>query len=172
LGNYNVIALFNWNDDLQTISATAAELGIDPNADYTGYEFWTEKAVIFDKHTGTLALEVPPHGVRVIALHPLQAIPQWAGSDRHVTQNGMEITDYTWHSNTRTLEGKVRLVEDFPLTVRLHLPAGYAYLKMNCNRATYQLKREEGNLLAVTFRAKKSVEASFEITFKSDLSNV
>lgn len=165
LGDYNVVALFNWSDDAQTVSATAAELGIDAAADYVGYEFWTGKAATYNKATQSLSVNVPPHGVRLVALHPLQTVPQWAGSDRHIAQTGMEWADYRWNAGSRTLAGTLRLVEDFPLTIRLHLPSGYSYLKTNCNQAKYSVKKEEGDLLAVTFRAKKSVDASFEIIF-------
>jgi hypothetical protein len=31
LGNYNVVALFNWDDEPAQLSFTAGELGIDPD---------------------------------------------------------------------------------------------------------------------------------------------
>lgn len=165
LGDYNVVALFNWSDEPQTITAGASELGIDAAADYTGYEFWTGKAAAYDKATQSLSVEVPPHAVRVVALHPLQAIPQWTGSDRHIAQTGMEITDYAWRPDARTLEGKIQLVGTFPLTMRLRVPQGYAYSNVACRDAKYTVRQEPENLLAITFRAKKSVDASFEIAF-------
>jgi hypothetical protein len=165
LGDYNVVALFNWSDEVQTISATAAELGIDAAADYTGYEFWTEKAVPFDKNTGKIAVEVPAHSVRVVALHSLQTVPQWIGSDRHIAQTGMEITSCAWNPAGRALEGKMYLVGTFPLTMRLRVPPGYAYSNIACKGVTCTVKQEPENILAVTFHAKKSIEAAFEIAF-------
>ena len=165
LGDYNVIALFNWSDETKVIPATATELGIDPSAGYTGYEFWTGKAAAYDKATQSLALEVPPHGVRVVALHPLQTVPQWVGSDRHIAQTGMEITGCRWHPDTRTLEGKIQLVGTFPLTMRLRVPQDYAYSNIICKGVKYAVKQEPDDLLSVTFHAKKSMDASFEIAF-------
>jgi hypothetical protein len=166
LGDYNVIALFNWSDEAQVISATAVELGIDAAAGYTGYEFWTGKAAAYDKATQSLSLEIPAHGVRVVALHPLQAVPQWVGSDRHIAQTGMEITDYAWNPATHTLEGKIQLVGAFPLTMRLHVPQGYACANIVCKGVKCTVAQEPENILDITFLAKKTVDASFEIAFK------
>ncbi|MDR0738187.1 MAG: hypothetical protein LBF39_03825 [Prevotellaceae bacterium] len=165
LGSYNVIALFNWNEELQTISVTATELGVDAKVDYTGYEFWTGKAATYDKTTQSLSMEVPAHGVRIIVLHPLKSVPQWVGSDRHITQNGMEITDYAWHSDLRTLEGKIHLVGTFSLTMHLRVPQDYTYSGIICKDVKCIVKQEQDNLLAVTFLTKKTTDAKFEVKF-------
>ena len=55
------------------------------------------------------------HGVRVVAIHPPQDIPQWVGSDRHIAQNGMEVVDLGWDAKQKRLRGTLRLVGSFPL---------------------------------------------------------
>ncbi len=53
LGDYNVVALFNWEDKAKTISFTTQELGVDSETVYVLYEFWTQKS--FGKMKGDFA---------------------------------------------------------------------------------------------------------------------
>ncbi|MDR1938303.1 MAG: alpha-galactosidase [Tannerellaceae bacterium] len=163
LGDYNVVAFFNWEDLPETITATAEELGIDPHIGYTGYEFWTEKAL--KVANATLAVEVPAHGVRVVVLHPVKSVPQWVGSDRHIAQNAMEISDCAWNSERTALEGKIRLVGSFPLTMRLRIPENYTCTGATCNGAVCPARQEPDNLLAITFLSRKTNESTFNILF-------
>jgi hypothetical protein len=165
LGNYNVIALFNWDDTPKTITTTAKELGVADTMDYTAYEFWTEKALPLAGKSLNLSVEVPAHGVRLVALHPLKAIPQWVGSDRHIAQNAVELIDYKWNTSIRGIEGNIRLAGTFPVTMRIHVPENYSFGKVICEQAKYSVRREEGNLLAITFRSEKSANAPFRIIF-------
>jgi hypothetical protein len=169
LGDYNVVALFNWQDAPQTVSVTPKELGINARTRYTGYEFWTEKAVSLAPHQESwqLAMEVPAHGVRVVALHPVGDIPRWVGSDRHITQSGMELVDYAWDKATHTLKGKIRLIGTFPLTMRIRVPEGYLYGETACNGATHTVKKEQENLIAVTLLAQKTADVPFSIVFRT-----
>jgi hypothetical protein len=165
LGDYNVVALFNWNDSEQPVSVTAEELGIDAGGDYTAFEFWTARAVPYEKASQSLSMDVPAHGVRIVVVHPLQSVPQWVGSDRHIAQNGLEITDYAWHPERRSLEGTVRLIGTFPLTMYLNVPKGYTYRSMKCSGARYTMKEKSPGLLSVTLLADRTTAAKFEIHF-------
>lgn len=166
LGKYNVVALFNWEDMPRTIEATAKELGIEELVNYIAYEFWTQKLIEIEKDKPlNLSVKVPPHSVRVLVLHALQENPQWVGSDRHIAQNGMEILGYDWQESRSTVNGSIRLVGGFPLTMRIHVPDGYIYKLINCKHVKCSIKQEAGNILALTFRSEQTVDADFEIVF-------
>ena len=162
LGNYNVVALFNWEDERQTIRVTAAELGIDEQTARCGYEFWTEQAVPFE---GALSMEVPAHDVRLIALHPVASVPQWLSSDRHIAQHADELSEYVWDADHRSLKGKIRIVGGFPLTARFQVPSGYACSEASCDGATHTLQQGNDGILSVTFNAKQTTTATFQIKF-------
>src|ERR1035437_10179625 len=66
LGDYNIVALFNWEDINKTISFTTEELGVDPDAVYSLYEYWTQKSL--DTMKGKFAMDVPAHSVRLLAM--------------------------------------------------------------------------------------------------------
>lgn len=168
LGNYNVVALFNWEDNTKTIEVTAKELGIDAANGYIAYEFWTEKSVPLQAdHALPLAMNVPAHGVRVVVLSQLKSTPQWIGSDRHIAQNGMEMLSCHWNESDTALEGAIQLVGDYPLTMRVHIPDDYAYKQVICDSAKSIEKKESENILSITFLADKSKDVPFRITFRT-----
>jgi hypothetical protein len=166
LGNYNVIALFNWEDHAQPVLATAEELGMDTGKDYIGYEFWTEQAIGIERLEASwrLSVEVPAHGVRVVALHEKANRPQWAGSDRHITQTAMEINEWIY-SEDHDISGNIRLTGSFPLAMRLNIPQGWKFSQVICKDAACTAKEEPGNLLALNFLAQKTTNAQFNISF-------
>jgi hypothetical protein len=163
LGNYNIVALFNWLDDTQTISFTTGELGIDPDSEYVLYEFWTQKS--FSTMRGVFAMDVPAHSVRLLAVHKKKAIPQWISSDRHIAQAARELKEFEWKKDSRTLEGKIQLIGTFPLTMRLHMPEDYTFSNAECNGAECSVNSETNNILAVTFKPGKTGDYLFRIKF-------
>ena len=164
IGDYNVVAFFNWEDESRTISVTLQELGI-PDEDYTGVEFWTEKTFNYKKGAKLLSMEVPAHGVRLTTLHRVKDFPQWISSDRHISLNGMELQAYSWMPEKNTIEGKIELISSFPLTMQLRVPKNYSYLKTECNNADFSAKIS-GDILAVTFQAKRTTSADYRIAFE------
>jgi hypothetical protein len=163
LGDYNVAALFNWEDKPRQISFTAGELGIDPDPEYVLYEFWTEKSAGVMK--GSFTMELFPRSVRLLVIHRLETVPQWMGSDRHVAQNAMELEAYQWNDKTRSLEGIIRLIGSFPITARFHVPGGYSYRNVSCEGARCSAAQEPGNVLAVTFYSSKTDNYRYQIEF-------
>lgn len=163
LGDYNVVALFNWEDEPKIISFTTKELGADSEPEYVLYEFWTQKN--FGTMKRNFTMEVPAHSVRLFAMHKVKTEPQWISSDRHVSQNAMELKEYLWKADDNTLEGKIQLIGTFPLTMRLRVPDGYSFSKAECAGAKCSATKEEDNLLALTFKADKTGDFEFRITF-------
>jgi len=169
LGSYNVVALFNWNDLPQTIDVSMNDLGLPASSEnhWLGYEFWTQKPVKINNNL--LSMNVPPHSVRVVVIQPNRNIPQWAGSDRHIAQNGIELLDYQWNAQEKTLRGKIQLVGNFPLTARLHIPENYRFTAAAANIPQRPIvQNEPNNILAVTFQSEQSVAADFEIKFHEE----
>ncbi len=163
LDDYNVVALFNWEDGGKSISFATGELGIDPDSEYAIYEFWTQTS--FSTMKDRFAMDVPAHSVRLLAMHKVKTVPQWISSDRHLCQNALELKEYEWKTDTNTLVGKIQLIGSFPLTMRLRLPNGYSFTKAECIGAKCSAIKEADNLLAVTFNADRSGDYIFGIKF-------
>jgi hypothetical protein len=163
LGDYNVVALFNWEDENKNISFTTEELGVDSEPEYVLYEFWTKKFQGTIKSNFTM--DVPSHCVRLLSMHKAKTVPQWISSDRHVAQSAMELKEYEWKPASRTLEGKIQLVGTFPVTMIVHIPEGYNYSNVECAGAKCSADITENNILAVTFKANKTENYSFKVKF-------
>jgi hypothetical protein len=163
LDDYNVVALFNWENETKTISFTTEELGIVPEANYVLYEFWTQKS--FGTMKEKFELEIPAHGVRLLAMHKEKEVPQWISSDRHIAQNAIELKEYGWKADSRTVEGMILIIGRFPLTMRLRIPKEYSFAKAECTGAKCSAKQEENSILAVTFQAVKTGDYPFTIKF-------
>ena len=163
LGDYNVVALFNWDNETKLISFTTEELGIDSDSEYTMYEFWTQKS--FASMKSNFATDVPAHGVKLFAMHKVKTVPQWISSDRHVSQNAMELKEYAWKSDSRTVQGKIQLIGSFPLTMRLRVPNNYSFKKAECVGTKCSAIQEADNLLAITFETNKTGDFEFIIRF-------
>ena len=164
LPSYTVVALFNWSDREEKIETSLAELGLAEGA-YVGYEFWTEARVPV---TTQFSAVVPAHGVRVIALHRAQVVPQWIGSDRHITTSGMEVRACTWNPAGATLSGKVTVIGGFPLTTALHIPDGYRITTIETT-AKEKTVRQSGVLCLLTLACEQTQEVSFDIHFEGKM---
>ena len=163
LDDYNIVALFNWEDEAKTISFSSEELGLQNEGKYLLFEFWTQKS--YGTITEGFAMEIPAHSVRLLAMHHLKDIPQWISSDRHVTQNALELKEYKWIKESRTLEGKIGLISSFPLTMRLYVPPNFSLSGAECNDVECATRKEENNILAVTFKSDKTGDFKFRVRF-------
>jgi hypothetical protein len=163
LGDYNIVALFNWMDEQQSIPFNTSELGLDPEPEYALFEFWTQKSL--ETMRGSFELEVPAHCVRLLAMHRIKTVPQWISSDCHVAQNAMEIKSWEWKTESRVLEGKISLVGTFLLTMHLRLPDGYIFKKAECPGAKFEATQDGKNRLTMAFRSDRTGDFDFSIKF-------
>ena len=158
---YPVVALFNWSDKDAVISVTAEELGIDP-APRDTYEFWT--GAVGSMEVGVLRAPVPARGVRVFSLHKKQELPQWIGSDRHVSMNALEISDYRWENDTLSMD--VSLVGGFPMTQHFKIPDKVRLNKVRCAGARVEKTVDNGHL-SVTLYSQTTRTVRLELLFRA-----
>lgn len=136
LGDFNVVAFFNWSDKEEEITASAAELGIADNT-YAAYEFWTKQYI--GEVKAPFTMKVPARGVRLVRLTPAKDIPQFVGSDRHVAQSGDEIKSIWWDASANTLVAEVELIKDFPLELVFATPNGFEFQSATATGAELQV---------------------------------
>jgi len=165
LGEYNVLAIFNWEDNPRDISFTTEELGIENNVNYLLYEFWTEEFI--GAANGGYTMHIPPHSVRVLTIHKIRPIPQWISSDRHVTQIAQELKKFEWRNDNHKIVGKVQLIGMFSLTMRIHIPGNFSFKNVECPNAKCTAKVEKGNILALSLIAEKTGDYLIDIEFSS-----
>ena len=163
--NWDVVALFNWEEQEAGIPFTFKELGLDPNESYVLYEFWTNRflGVVRD----TFSMNVPSHAVRLLAVHRLAKHPQFLSSDRHITQGDIDLLDLNWNEQTKELNVAVKLVEKNKTTLRFYLPEGFDVKKVSSIAGVQvETKTEsDGRVAAVSLESPTTKDVKFVATF-------
>ena len=159
-GQWDVVALFNWEDEAHAISTPLADLGL-PEGSYAAWEFWTasDLGTVADE----LALEVPARSVRLVALHPLADHPQFLSTDRHVTQGGVSLLDCQWTGDA--LEVELDLVSGHAFTYRFRVPEGFAFLGAEAETGFAPEACLTGQILSIRLTATASGPAKLTLQF-------
>ncbi|MDO4366477.1 MAG: hypothetical protein Q4D70_06745, partial [bacterium] len=110
-------------------------------------------------------MQVPARSVRLLALHPYAAHPQFLTSDRHMTQGGVELKDQRWADDR--LEATVEVIGGFPMTVRFSVPESFAFKGLDAPAGVKAETRVEagGKVLAVTLAAEKTIDVKLVLRF-------
>ena len=129
---------------------------------YILFEFWTEKYL--GEFKGNFSMNVPPHSVRLLAIHKVKPFPQWISSDRHVSQTALELKEFEWKNDIKTLTGRIELIDTFPLKMRVRMPNNYSLQKIKCNNVQHSVAIDN-DILTITFIAKKKGLYPFSLIF-------
>ncbi len=159
---WSVAALFNWDAAEASVGFSFEELGLDENADHVLYEFWS--TTYQGIHKGRFEMRVPGHGVRLIAIHRKQEVPQYLGSDRHIVQGAVELTHLAWQATANSLAGKVKVVAGHPLTLRFRTPPGFTFGTAHAgDRVVCKVTAESAEVVALTLTSEVSQEVPFTL---------
>ncbi len=153
LGQYNVVAFINWDDDCKEISVTADELGLCKKQKYLGFEFWTQ--TYLGEMSAPFAQKVPAHGTRLVKLTPMKDYPQYVGSDRHIAQNSAEISNIKWDEKSNEFSADIELVKDFPLSIFVSVPKKFKFESASADDVKCETKVSRG---AVKVTLQKKVD--------------
>ncbi len=164
---WQVVALFNWDEKEAELGFAFDELGLDAAADYAIYEFWT--GTYQGVRKARFDMPVPGHGVRLLAVHRAQAVPQFLSSDRHITQGGVELAGLAWDGARNVLTGAVKAVKDHPVTLRFRVPQGFALASASsADGITCQAAAEANGVVAVKLLSGVSREVPFTLSWKRE----
>jgi alpha-galactosidase len=149
-------------DPAETISF--ADLGLDPEAEYLVFEFWTKKLV--GSFTGGFApgAIAPRFRSQAFCIRKREARPQVLATSRHVTCGGVDLADLRWEDGR--LVGKSRLVAGDPYVIYLTQPAGAAFAGLDCRGAAVRRIEKDGFLVRVTLLAGKGGEVEWTAKYK------
>lgn len=129
-GAWDVVALFNWEENSAEVGADMVELGLDPAKAYLAYDCWNR--TLLRGVRVRLTATVPAHGNALFALYPDTGAPQLVFSDRHLAQCAMDIEQLAWDEPARTLSGTVRLVGKDPTELVVAVPEGFKVVEARC----------------------------------------
>ncbi|MBN2311868.1 MAG: hypothetical protein JXR94_23010 [Candidatus Hydrogenedentes bacterium] len=103
-GRFDVVAVYNMDEEPLTQTIEMGALGLSPEADILAWEFWNEEYI--GRVSTRFTAYVAPRSVRVFRLVEDTGAPALIGTDMHVTMGEMEIQQCRWDSATLTLAGR------------------------------------------------------------------
>lgn len=149
-GIYDVVALFNWEDEPQNVNISLQEdLGL-AEGDYLAFDFWEQK--LKGKVSGSITELIPAHGTTALVLKLTAAFPQLLATSRHIT-GAVSIRRTEWEAEGKTLHGQSSIVPDAPYSLFIHVPDGMEVKEIKANGELMYSQLEEG-LLEVKFSGK------------------
>ena len=152
----DVIGLFNWNTNAQTLGATLGKAGLDPARTYYAFDFWGNS--LMPDITNCFNYELPPTSCKVIAVRAAEGRPVLLSTSRHVTQGIVDVTGEKWSGNT--LSGVSQVIAGDAYELRIRVPAGWK-LDQASAPAT-----ENPGLVRITLRSDKTQKMKWAANFR------
>ena len=162
-GTWDVVSIFNWNDEKRDYKLLFADIGLDAGKDYLVYEFWS--GAFWGLRRGSIEAHVEPHANVLLAIHEHKNNPQILSSDRHITQGGVELAGVVWDEDHGELVSRLRLVEKDVLTLSVYVPDRYEFRQAVANDAVVTGVGGDGPVKFIRIRRDTSGEASLAISF-------
>lgn len=164
VGRWNVLHRVNWGDKAPAATIAFADLGLEAEADYLVYEFWTGQFLGVKR--GQLELpEAQAKELRSYALRKLENQPQLVSTNRHLSQGGADLVELGWHDNA--LSGKSRVVAGDRYELAIHVPAGYQLKSARINGQP-AITKLDGELLRASFIPAATGDVEWTLEFAHD----
>jgi hypothetical protein len=97
-----------------------AKLGLSPDSPYRVYEFWNGEYV--GTYRERCPCSVPSGAIRLYRLHAARPHPWLLGTDMHIQQGALDISELAWDADTHTLAGVATRPAGETGNLFLHLP--------------------------------------------------
>jgi hypothetical protein len=117
-GRFDIIGLYNWDDEGYAFDIPPERLGLDKDKTYVAFEYWANKLV--PAFTGSRQrATLPRHTCQVLAVRELAAHPQVISTSRHICQGLVDLSDESWDADARALSGVSKVVAGDPYELRV-----------------------------------------------------
>ncbi len=155
-GAWNLAAVFNWSDQPQTLELHPSKIGLDPQPDYVGRDFWSGQTFLLPAGQPLALPDVPAHGVRLLALRASQpGQAAYLGSDLHISQ-GSEVTG--WQTSSQGLSLHIERPGNAQGEIVLSLPALPQRASLNGLPLAWTIDEQGFYHFAVTFNQSAQIE--------------
>jgi hypothetical protein len=121
---WDVVGLFNFEPEPGVRTVRFKALGLDPEADFSVFEFWEER--FLGVHRGGVELGLPAESSRILAIRRILDRPQLVGTDMHLLQGWHEVRQMTWDPAKGVLAGVYRRMPGVSGKAFILVPEGFA----------------------------------------------
>jgi hypothetical protein len=143
-----IVGLFNTDTNTRAVSTTAAALGLPASADYSVQDLWSDKTI---ESTGTIATDVPSHGVALYRIHALKHVDWTLKPSTALTLNWQPAPS---DATQRTITAEFADNGSTPVTnvaLKVTAPAGVTITPSSGSKALWV---KAGGTLRATFTVK------------------
>lgn len=170
--DWHQIALYNTGKETAVVSTAISgervdnAVGLDREAHYHAYEFWSDTYLGRLPGTSRLERELNPNCCAMVSLRKAQPYPQVISTNRHVLQGWVDLTDVRWDTDTRTLSGTAHVIggEPFEIVVASN---GVQVLKSDTQGGSAILKPHSvAGLSCLTLSAVANTDIKWTLKYK------
>jgi hypothetical protein len=172
-GNRHVVGLFNYDAAKpQHISVPVERLGYSAAGTVIyALDFWTQKVSVVVG--GELSATLPPCGNSVLSLRKVSEHPQLLGTDRHITQQFVDVRSESFDSAKNTLTVELDVVANDALKVTVlrrtmngvSKLSGYQFSVVDVPAQVQVSYVEDGDVYRFSIISPTSVRVTLECTF-------
>jgi hypothetical protein len=172
-GNRHVVGLFNYDAAKpQHISLPVERLGFSATGTVIyALDFWTQKVSVVVG--GELSATLPPCGNSVLSLRKLSEHPQLLGTNRHITQQFVDVRSESFDSAKNMLTVELDVVANDALKVTLlrrtssgvSKLSGYQFSVVDLPAQVQVSYVEDGDVYRFSIISPTSVRVTLECTF-------
>ena len=169
---WHQVALYNTGEKEAVVSTAISgervdnAIGLDPEADYHAYEFWSD--TYLGKLPGTARLErtLKPNCCAMISLRQSTPHPQVISTSRHLLQGWLDLADVRWDAETKTLSGTARVIGGDPFKIVL-ANSKAEVIRADAKGARCELKpRPVDDLTCLTLSAADNTDVPWLLRYK------
>lgn len=123
--DWRQVAFYNTGKEKAVISTalsgdrTGNAIGLDSDASYHAYEFWTDTYLGKLEGTAQLQWELEPGHCAMISLRKALAHPQVISTNRHLLQGWVDLADIQWDADGKTLSGTAKVIGGEPFKIAI-----------------------------------------------------
>ncbi len=167
-GSWDVVAVFNWQEEPTTVQVDFAKLGlpVGENIRYHVFEFWSQRYE--GQFADGFSVTLPIRTCQVFAIRQALGHPQVVSTSRHITQGIVDLTEHVWDEANKELHGRSQLVRNDPYRLFVHVPAGFTLIELvtepQKTPVTAQVK-QEGDLLVVEMLSPENQFVDWVVRF-------
>jgi hypothetical protein len=168
--DWQQVVFYNQNDkdsiQLSTgLSDIAVKGGLELQAgkSYYVYDFWNNRFIGKLSGKERLTQEIRPGEARMMSVRAVEKHPQVLSTDRHLLQGYVELSDMEWDASTKTLKGKVSLVEKEAMSIVI-ATNGFKFQHVSADNAASSVI-PDGDLIRLVLQGDRSEQTTWSVSF-------
>ncbi|MGC9357739.1 MAG: alpha-galactosidase [Anaerolineae bacterium] len=126
-GNWQLVGLFNWSEEIRERDLPRALPGFDVKQDYHIVDFWNRRYQRLETGSALPKFSLPPHGCVLLGVRPVRLGPHLVATTFHISQGG-EVVDFDAGRDRVILRLQLDRVAEGAVWLALPAPPKEAYL--------------------------------------------